>query len=381
MNALPPSQNLDDPLRFSNLISQLALPDPVTSALAPCDPSPADSAHSFAFSASSPKIDLSDANWHKCPDAPLTSRDYSLAVSAIKSGTAWTMADFLATKNPPAVPALEGLSTPSIWEATPHPTSFLQKVDVLAASFPRTQEDMILIALSLNGKSLTDGSIWLEKESSRKADILALKDAFPSADDGIIHEAMQKHSKSFTSAYWFLSGKHASAWGHASIAPRESVGIMDLDSDSDNKFISATQSHYSVEDKWWDTFVQTRSYKIKDLPATSLWSPVCRISMVRTLLSPRVLGQIRCLGLLIKSSSDFQRSLDSLKSFPSYHRLDNYVSSHGPESHNIVACLTVLLGEGIFAAGAAAWLAERLMRDPPSLLHHLSYVLIFLWEV
>lgn len=171
VNALPPSQVSDDPLRFSNLVAQLALPDPVALALAPRDPSPAGSAHSFAFSASSPKIDLSDKNWHCRPDTPYTATDYSLAISAIQSGSALTMADFLAAPGPPAIhapgnpavlspaiPAHDGPTTPSIWEASPRPTSYLQKVDALAASFPRIQEDLLLVALSLNGENLTQAS-------------------------------------------------------------------------------------------------------------------------------------------------------------------------------------------------------------------------------
>ena len=361
VDALPASQPMDDPLRFTNLISQLALPDPVSMALAPRAPSPAASAHSFAHSASSPAIDLSDANWHTRPDRPLTANDYSLAISAIKSGTALSMTDFLA-----GPPAIDAPSTPSQWDVTPRPASFLQKLDTLAASFPRSAEDMLVTALSLNGESLTDVSTWLEKESSRKADILALRDAFPDADTDILLEALSKHGKSFTSSYWFLAGKFASSWGHASVAPRGTVGIMDLDSDSDNEFVSATQSHYPVEDKWWDTFAQTRSFKIKDLPAASQWSPVCRVAMARQPLTPRVLGLIRDLGLLLKAPRDFQRGVGSLSSFPSYRRVSDYAASHSLESHNIVACLTLLLSEGLLAAGASAWLAEKLMQDPPS---------------
>ena len=363
VDALPASQPMDDPLRFTNLVTQLALPDPVALALAPRAPSPAASAHSFAHSASSPVIDLSDANWHRRPDRPLTVADYSLAVSAIKSGSALSMADFLA--GPPAVDALAA-STPPLWDVTPRPASFLQKLDALAASFPRSAEDMLVTALSLNGESLTDASVWLEKESSRKADVLALRDAFPEADTEILLEALSKHSKSFTSSYWFLAGKFASSWGHASVAPRGTVGIMDLDSDSDDEFVSATQSHYPVEDKWWDTFAQTRSFKIKDLPAASQWSPVCRVAMARTPLTPRVLGLVRDLGLLLKAPRDFQRGVGSLSSFPSYRRISDYAASHSLESHNIVACLTLLLSEGLLAAGASAWLAEKLMQDPPS---------------
>ena len=361
VDALPASQPLDDPLRFTNLISQLALPDPVTLALAPQAPSPAASAHSFAHSASSPVIDLSDANWHQRPDRPLTADDYSLAISAIKSGTALSMADFLA-----GPPAIDAPSTPSLWDVTPRPASFLQKLDALAASFPRSAEDMLVTALSLNGESLTDASIWLEKESSRKADILALRDAFPEADTEILLEALSKHGKSFTSSYWFLAGKFASSWGHASVAPRGTVGIMDLDSDSDDEFVSATQSHFPVEDKWWDTFAQTRLFKIRDLPAASQWSPVCRVAMARQPLTPRVLGLIRDLGLLLKAPRDFQRGVGSLSPFPSYRRISDYAASHPSESHNIVACLTLLLSEGLLAAGASAWLAEKLMQDPPS---------------
>lgn len=206
----------------------------------------------------------------------------------------------------------------------------------------------------------------MDEESSRKADIVALRDAFPSADDSILLDALKKHGKSFTAAYWFLSGKHASAWGHASIAPRGTVGIMDIDSDSDEEFVSATQSHFGVEDRWWDTFAQTRSFKIQDLPAASLWTPVCCVSMARTFLSPRVLGQIRGLGLLLKSPPDFQRSLDSLKSFPSYRRLDDLHTSRRSESHNIITCLTLLLSEGVLAASTATWLAKRIMQDPRS---------------
>ena len=364
VDALPLSQPAGDPLRFTNLITQLTLPDPVNAALAPLPPSPAGSTHSFAHSASSPKIDLSDSNWHKRPDRPLTAADYSLAISAIQSGSALTMADFLA--GPPAVDAPPAASTPSLWDVTPRPASFLQKLDALAASFPRSAEDMLVTALSLNGESLTEASTWLEKESSRKADILALRDAFPEADTDILLEALAKHGKSFTSAYWFLAGKYASSWGHASVAPRGTVGIMDLDSDSDDEFISATQSHHPVEDKWWDTFAQTRSFKIKDLPAASQWSPVCRVSMARTPLTPRVLGLIRDLGLLLKAPRDFQRGVSSLAAFPSYRRISDYASSHSSESHNIVACLTLLLSEGLLAAGASAWLAEKLMQDPPS---------------
>ena len=364
VDALPLSQSAGDPLRFTNLITQLALPDPVNAALAPLPPSPAGSAHSFAHSASSPKIDLSDSNWHQRPDRPLTAADYSLAISAIQSGSALTMADFLA--GPPAVDAPPAASTPSLWDVTPRPASFLQKLDALAASFPRSAEDMLVTALSLNGESLTEASTWLEKESSRKADILALRDAFPEADTDILLEALAKHGKSFTSAYWFLAGKYASSWGHASVAPRGTVGIMDLDSDSDDEFISATQSHHPVEDKWWDTFAQTRSFKIKDLPAASQWSPICRVSMARTPLTPRVLGLIRDLSLLLKAPRDFHRGVGSLATFPSYRRIKDYASSHPSESHNIVTCLTLLLGEGLLAAGASAWLAEKLMQDPPS---------------
>ena len=363
VDALPPSQHADDPLRFTNLITQLALPDPIALALAPRAPSPAGSAHSFTHSASSPVIDLSDANWHRRPDRPLDAADYSLAVGAIKSGTALSMADFLA--GPPAVEP-PAASTPSLWEVTPRPASFLQKLDALAASFPRSAEDMLVTALSLNGESLTDASSWLEKESSRKADVLALRDAFPEADTETLLEALAKHGKSFTSAYWFLAGKFASSWGHASVAPRGTVGIMDLDSDSDDEFVSATQSHFPVEDKWWDTFAQTRLFKIKDLPAASQWSPVCRIAMARTPLTPRVLGLVRDLGLLLKAPRDFQRGVGSLATFPSYRRISDYAASHSRESHNIVACLTLLLSEGLLAAGATAWLAEKLMQDPPS---------------
>ena len=274
------------------------------------------------------------------------------------------MADFLA--GPPAIAPPNVASTPSLWDVTPHPASFLQKLDALAASFPRSAEDMLVTALSLNGESLTDASVWLEKESSRKADVLALRDAFPDADNEILLEALSKHGKSFTAAYWFLAGKHASSWGHASVAPRGTVGILDLDSDSDDEFISATQSHYSVEDKWWDTFAQTRSFKIKDLPAASQWSPMCRVSMARHPLTPRVLGLIRDLGLLLRAPRDFQRGVSSLAAFPSYRRISDYASSHSSESHNIVACLTLLLSEGLLAAGASAWLAEKLMQDPPS---------------
>ena len=141
---------------------------------------------------------------------------------------------------------------------------------------------------------------------------------------------------------------------------------MDLDSDSDDEFVSATQSHYSVEDKWWDTFAQTRLFKIKDLPAASQWSPVSRISMARTPLTPCVLGLVRDLGLLLKAPRDFQRGVGTLTAFPSYRRISDYVTSHASESHNIVACLTLLLSEGLLAAGASAWLAEKLMQDPPS---------------
>lgn len=49
VDALPPSQPGDDPLRFTNLVTQLALPDPVATALAPRPPSPAGSTHSFAL--------------------------------------------------------------------------------------------------------------------------------------------------------------------------------------------------------------------------------------------------------------------------------------------------------------------------------------------
>ena len=322
VDALPPSQHTDDPLRFTNLIAQLALPDPVTSALAPRAPSPAVSTHSFAHSASSPKIDLSDANWHCRPDRPLVAADYSLAISAIQSGIALTMADFLA--GPPAIDAPPAASTPSIWGVTPRPACFLQKLDALATSFPRTAEDLLVTALSLNGESLTDASVWLDKESSRKADILALRDAFPEADTETLLEALAKHGNSFTSSYWFLAGKFASSWGHASVAPRGTVGIMDLDSDSDDEFVSATQSHYSVEDKWWDTFAQTRLFKIKDLPAASQWSPVCRVSRARTPLTPRVLGLIRDLGLLLKAPRDFQQGVGSLATFPSYRRISDY---------------------------------------------------------
>ena len=364
VDALPPSQEAGNPLRFTNLIAQLALPDPVALALAPLPPSPAGSAHSFAYSASSPKVDLSDAGWHRRPDQPLTAADYSLAIGAISSGTALTMADFLA--NPPAIDAPPAASTPSLWDVTPRPASFLQKLDALAASFPRTAEDMLVTALSLNGESLTEASVWIEKESSRKADILALRDAFPEADTETLLEALAKHGKSFTSSYWFLAGKFASSWGHVSVAPRGSVGILDLDSDSDDEFVSATQSHHPIEDKWWDTFAQTRLFKIRDLPAASQWSPVCRVSMARTPLTPRVLGLIRDLGLLLKAPRDFQRGVSSLASFPSYRRISDYAASHSSESHNIVACLTLLLSEGLLAAGASAWLAEKLMQDPPS---------------
>ena len=364
VEALPLSQHADDPLRFTNLVTQLALPDPVALALAPRPPSPAESTHSFAHSASSPKINLSDANWHRRPDRPLSAADYSLTVGAIQSGSALTMADFLA--GPPALVAPQAASTPSLWDVTPRPASFLQKLDALAASFPRTAEDLLVTALSLNGESLTDASVWLEKESSRKADILALRDAFPEADTDTLLEALSKHGKSFTSAYWFLAGKFASSWGHASVAPRGTVGIMDLDSDSDDEFISATQSHHPVEDKWWDTFAQTRLHKIKDLPAASQWSPVCRVSMARQPLTPRVLGLIRDLGLLLKAPRDFQRGVGSLATLPSYRRISDYAASHHTESHNIVACLTLLLSEGLLAAGASAWLAEKLMQDPPS---------------
>ena len=364
VDALPPSQPADDPLRFTNLVTQLALPDQVDLALAPLPPSPAGSARSFAYSASSPKIDLSDANWHRRPDRPLTTADYSLAIGAIQSGSALTMADFLA--GPPAIDAPPAASTPSLWDVTPRPASFLQKLDALAASFPHSAEDMLVTALSLNGESLTEASEWLDKESSRRADILALRDTFPEAVTEVLLEALAKHGKSFTSAYWFLAGKYASSWGHASVAPRGTVGIMDLDSDSDDEFISATQSHHPVEDKWWDTFAQTRLFKIKDLPAASQWSPVCRIAMARTPLTPRVLGLIRDLGLLLKAPRDFQRGVGSLATFPSYRRISDYAASHSQESHNIVACLTLLLSEGLLAAGATAWLAEKLMQDPPS---------------
>ena len=74
------------------------------------------------------------------------------------------------------------------------------------------------------------------------------------------------------------------------------------------------------------------------------------------------MGHIRNLGLLLKSPGNFQRGLDALRSFPSYRRIDDYASSHG-ESHNIVACLTLMLGEGIIATGAAAWLVQRVMQD------------------
>ena len=93
---------------------------------------------------------------------------------------------------------------------------------------------------------------------------------------------------------------------------------------------------------------------------------VCRVSMARTPLTPRVLGLIRDLGLLLKAPRDFQRGVGSLATFPSYRRINDFASSHPSESHNIVACLTLLLSEGLLAAGASAWLAEKLMQDPPS---------------
>ena len=59
-------------------------------------------------------------------------------------------------------------------------------------------------------------------------------------------------------------------------------------------------------------------------------------------------------------------TLDVPRSPRAGHGSNNYAASHASESHNIVACLTLLLSEGLLAAGASAWLAEKLMQDPPS---------------
>lgn len=147
---------------------------------------------------------------------------------------------------------------------------------------------------------------------------------------------------------------------------------MDLDSD-DKEFISATQSHCIVEDKWWDTMTQTCAFRLGTTsPAANLWSLVCHLALSWVYISPCTMGHIHDLGLLLKVPHNFQCGLSNLKILPSYCCMSDHVASHN-NSSQVHIVLSVLLSEGLLATGTTAWLAKYSMAKP----QHIPALLAF----
>ena len=352
---------------------------------------------------------LPGPGWHKVNDPEPTVAELHAAVSAIKSGTPSTLADFvpppparqattadwkaavsaLADPSPSVVPDSQPWSdTPLVaptpmslasapltnWQPTPVVTNdapvipILLDVDddlsrslcVLQAAHPTACDDFLLAILEKEDMNTAAALGWLSTIQEISALTLAMKEAFPSAPELRISRLVQSFGGDMSSVWAVLSKSYDSPWTSAfsasAVQSKVSRSAMLPGSDEEgSNVLVASDSLKNFQQDWWLTYVTSRQYRLgpcSDL--VPMWEPFCHVAAVSLPISPCFIMYISSLGNRNDDRPSFSEAVMFIRALPHFKDASDRLN----ELHELALyAIPLLLEDGLATPFAALWYA------------------------
>ena len=245
------------------------------------------------------------------------------------------------------------------WPATP--TSYAKREALVSISkiFPRTNEDILLLALEEHDFNVNDAVDLLAGTGMDDPMTTFLVRVFPRVKREIIDREISDCYGKYLNVFLRMVMKYHDYWKPH---PDPTTSALSLSPPTRYRpdFVADGLEEETVEASWWKSLADTVRWQVQPPPPDELtWrTVVSACHLTHKSWSPRLAGMVRNL-----SGPDHSRALSSLKTLLAYSLMVDLASN---ESHRAL-CLgtvTALASNGVAAPGAVAWAFEMSSKDP-----------------
>ena len=245
------------------------------------------------------------------------------------------------------------------WPATP--TSYAKREALAAISkvFPRTNEDILLLALEEHDFNVNDAVDLLAGTGMDNSMMTFLVRVFPGVKRSIIDQEIADCYGKYLNVFSRMVMKYHAYWKPH---PDPTTSALSLTPPSKYRpdFLADGPEEEAVEASWWKTLADTVRWQVQPPPPDELtWRTiVSACHLTHKSWSPRLAGMVSNL-----SGPDHARALSGLNTLPAYSLMVDLASN---DSHRALCLSTVtaLATNGVAAPGALAWAFEMSSEDP-----------------
>jgi len=162
----------------------------------------------------------------------------------------------------------------------------------LREMFPSSSDELLLRAMDEGRSSLAAASAWASAMTDADELLHVISGAFPSVPFEVIKQTAFDKNGNAAAIYTSLAHRYASLWdegyaGGTKISHQIADKLIIMDEDLVPDFPDPYASYSAYEDKWWDTMVSTKKYKISESAGRKAhWSSVSLLSTCTVDVSP-----------------------------------------------------------------------------------------------
>ena len=270
----------------------------------------------------------------------------------------------------PALPAGAGISPDTAvtnWSSAPvtdwpsTPSAHTKREALLAISkvFPRTNEDILMLALEEHDFNVTDACDLLAGTGMDDAMISFLTKVFPGIGREVIDKEVEECYGRYLHVFSRMVMKYHSYWKPH---PDPTTSALSLSPPTKYRpdFLADGPEEEAVEAAWWRSLADTVRWQVQPPPPDEItWRTlVSACHLTHKSWSPRLAGMVSQL-----SGPHHETSLSGLRSLPAYSIMVDLASN---ESYRALClgAVTALATNGVAAPGALAWAFEMSSDDP-----------------
>ena len=310
------------------------------------------------------------------PAAPLLTSDTpadlddTSPLSAIPIPASQATARGFPPSGPPAVPAGTNISPDTAvtnWSSAPvtdwpaTPTSYARRDALTRISkiFPRSNEDILLLALEEHDFNVDDAVDLLAGTGMDDSMTTFLVRVFPGVNRSVIDQEISDCYGRYLHVFSRMVMKYHAYWKPH---PDPTTSALSLSPPAKYRpdFLADGSEEEAVEAAWWKTLADTVRWQVQPPPPDELtWRTiVSACHLTHKSWSPRLAGMVDNL-----SGPDHARAMSGLNTLPAYSLMVDLASN---DSHRALCLSTVtaLATNGIAAPGALAWAFEMSSGDP-----------------
>ena len=267
----------------------------------------------------------------------------------------------------PAEPESEPGSPLTPWNPTQEDAAVQCDTVYLRRAFPGLSDEFVLQAMEEGGGDPAATIAWATAITDADRVLGIMADAFPTASPGEVKDALLANHGNATAAYTFLSHQHESTWDqeHFCLSSQVAWKLLPADEALAPEFRDRDPSYTWHEDKWWDTMIATKAYKVAgSAPDSATWSIVSLLAAGTADISPRIAGYVESLGAQHNDKSASDTAMKYLQVFSDFGALNHFCSTNPKQQESALTIVLALLEDGIASLGAAAWAMTQLSRSP-----------------